>query len=146
MGRCWRGGLGVQHFQGGLAVGVPDRVHQATEFVPVAAGEGADCLGDVPAVQPPGPVRGIILLQPPQPFPPVAEGDVNARGKAPVSQQLELPTEQGRGLGGDHQVFVLETHACGAASRDSGAADRYNAVPNGHESDGPDRGGRAAEL
>ncbi|MEJ5277157.1 MAG: hypothetical protein WHU94_14695 [Thermogemmata sp.] len=89
---------------------------QPVVFVLVGAGEGAHRLGQVPAVQPPGPVVEIILPQPPQPFVPVAPQHLKVWSPDSVALQLELATEQGQGLGGNKQVLVLEAQAAGAPS------------------------------
>lgn len=92
---------GAEGGQRRLAVGVPDRLHEAAELGLIRPGEGAHGLGDVLAIQQPGGERKVVLAQPFQAFVAVAEQGVNGGAEVAVGQPLEGRAEQGQRGGGD---------------------------------------------
>jgi len=132
-----QGALG-QGFQGRLGIGVADGLQEALELGLVGAGEGAEGLGEVPAVPQPVGVGEESVAELLEALVAIAEQQVKGGAEEALGQAAEGGAELSQGGGGDAEMFVGEPEAGGAAGLvTSGAPSVMEAQMDGEVAHGP---------
>jgi hypothetical protein len=127
-----------QGLQGGLGVGLAEGLPQALELGLIRAGEGAEGLGEVPAVQQPVGLEEEPLAELWEAWVALAEQQVKGRAEEPLGQAAEGSAELSQGSGGDAEVFADAPEAGGATGLvTSGAPGVMEAQRDGEVAHGP---------